>query len=463
MKITVLNGSPKGKYSITLQYVNLISKLFPQHNFKIYHIAQNIKRIEKDKKVFQEILDSVKSSDGVIWSFGLFVLAVSAQLMRFIELIHEKRKTGAFKNKYTSVISTSIHYYDHTAHNYLRGVCEDMKMKYTGGLSLDILDMMKENERKTTKLFAEDFFDAIKNKRATTSLYKPLTFSKFKYLPARSIKKVESKNQSVLILTDNSEGNSNLGKMTDRLKNSFDNGVELINLNDINIKGACLGCMKCGYEYQCQYNDEFRDVYNNRIREADIIVFAGSVKGRYLSSLWKTFYDRGFFWNHTPSLAGKQMAYLISGPLSQNHNLIQILDASVTERQESNLVDIITDESEDSKEIDKQIYSLAERLIQFSVNKYIKPGDFLNVGGHKIFRDNVFGRLRPLWQADHRHYKKHGWYDFPQRNIKLKIINPIMMGATKIPAIRKKYYDNIMKFPAQRFGKLVEKITSKKK
>ena len=97
MKITVLNGSPKGKYSITLQYVNLISKLFPQHNFKIYHIAQNIKRIEKDKKVFQEILDSVKSSDAVIWSFGLFVLAVSAQLMRFIELIHEKRKTGAFK------------------------------------------------------------------------------------------------------------------------------------------------------------------------------------------------------------------------------------------------------------------------------------------------------------------------------------------------------------------------------
>lgn len=103
------------------------------------------------------------------------------------------------------------------------------------------------------------------------------------------------------------------------------------------------------------------------------------------------------------------MAYIISGPLSQNPNIVQILEASVTARQDANFVDIITDERENSSEIDAQLQSLAERLIRFSVKGYIKPHNFLGVGGHKIFRDNVWGRLRPLWQADHRYYKKHGW------------------------------------------------------
>ena len=84
------------------------------------------------------------------------------------------------------------------------------------------------------------------------------------------------------------------------------------------------------------------------------------------------------------------------------------------------------------------------------------------MGGHKIFRDDVWGRLRPLWQADHRHYKKRGWYDFPQRDIKNRIINPVMMLATKIPAIRKKYYSGVMKFPAERYGQMIDKIISKK-
>jgi hypothetical protein len=221
--------------------------------------------------------------------------------------------------------------------------------------------------------------------------------------------------------------------------------------------------MKCGYEYKCQYNDEFTEFYNHRVRPADIIVFAGTVKGRFLSSKWKTFFDRAFFWNHNPSLKGKQMAFLISGPLSQNSNLIQYLEASVIDRQESNLVDFVTDESENAKEIDTQIQSLAERLIRYSIKGYIKPPSFLAVGGHKIFRDDVWGRLRPVWQADHRYYRKHGWYDFPQKDLKIRIMRPVMMLITRIPAIRKKFYNNILRFPSMRFGKLIDKLTRQSK
>ena len=46
MKIIVLNGSPKGDLSITLQYVLLIRKKFPEHQFKVFNIAQEIRKLE---------------------------------------------------------------------------------------------------------------------------------------------------------------------------------------------------------------------------------------------------------------------------------------------------------------------------------------------------------------------------------------------------------------------------------
>ncbi|MCG2768009.1 MAG: hypothetical protein L6435_06440 [Anaerolineae bacterium] len=225
--------------------------------------------------------------------------------------------------------------------------------------------------------------------------------------------------------------------------------IDVIDLNDIDIRGACLGCMRCGYDYTCTYQDGFADFYNERVRTADIIVFAGTVKGRYLSSMWKTFYDRAFFWNHTPSLPGKQLGYIISGPLTQNQNLIQILEASSTARQHANHVDIITDECDNSEEIDALLQSFAERLVRFAEEGYVRPQNFLGVGGHTVFRDNIWGRLRPIWQADHRYFKKHGLYDFPQRDYRSRVLTSILMLLTKIPGVRKKYYANLKTFPSE--------------
>jgi len=177
MKIIVLNGSPKGDISVTMQYVHFIQKKFPQHELKILNISQRIKKIEKDEKAFQEIIDEVRSSDGVLWAFGLFVLATPSQYMRFIELISERGAEDAFKNKYAAVLSTSIHFFDHTAHNYMRAVCEDLNMKYAETLSLDLIDLMKKSERENLTTFTENFFEAIEKGFATPRLFKPLTFS----------------------------------------------------------------------------------------------------------------------------------------------------------------------------------------------------------------------------------------------------------------------------------------------
>ena len=458
MKIIVLNGSPKGEDSITLQYVAYIRKHFPQHDFRIIHVSQRVKKIERDLEAFQEIIDEVRSADGVLWSFGLWVLCVPAQYMRFIELISERGVEDAFENKYAAVMTTSIHFYDHTAHNYMRAVCEDLCMKYVDAISLDIIDMMEEKRRREMIVFAEGFFKAIQEQAATSKLFKPLTFSHFAYQPAKPETRTDAKGKKVLVLTDAYDNNTNLGKMIARFKQSFADEIDVINLNDVDIRGACLGCMRCGYDYTCTYKDGFADFYNQRVRTADIIVFAGTVKGRYLSSTWKTFYDRAYFWNHTPSLAGKQLGYIIAGPLRQIPNLIQILEASSTARQYSNHVDIITDEGENSAELDALLQGFAQRLVSFAEREYIRPQNFLGVGGHKVFRDNIWGRLRPLWQADYRYFKKHRLYDFPQKDYKIRVLTPILMLLTRMPGVRKKYYANVKAFPSGRLKKLIEHV-----
>jgi multimeric flavodoxin WrbA len=53
----------------------------------------------------------------VLWAFPLYYLLVASQYKRFIELIFENNSTAAFKGKYAAVLTTSINFYDHTAHN----------------------------------------------------------------------------------------------------------------------------------------------------------------------------------------------------------------------------------------------------------------------------------------------------------------------------------------------------------
>jgi multimeric flavodoxin WrbA len=190
--------------------------------------------------------------------------------------------------------------------------------------------------------------------------------------------------------------------------------------------------------------DEYVQFYKDHVKTADILILAGTIQDRYLSSRWKMFFDRSFFHTHTPSLTGKQVGVILSGPLRQIPNLRQILEA-YTEWQQANLIDIITDEEEDSKVLDGRLQHLAERGIHFAEKNFIKPKTFLGVAGMKIFRDDVWGKLRFPFQADHQFYKKHHFYDFPHRKYKARVINSILILLTKIPSMRKEIYRKRMK------------------
>ncbi|MCU0845504.1 MAG: NAD(P)H-dependent oxidoreductase [Spirochaetes bacterium] len=448
MRITVLCGSPKGELSVTLQYVNFIRKKFPEHEFGVHHIGQSIKRIEKDASLFGMIIDEVRGSEAVLWAVPLYVLLVPSQCKRFIELVWERGGEGAFAGKYAGVITTSIHFFDHTAHNYLRAVSEDLGMKFAGAYSPDMFDIMKESERARLLAFAGEMLKAIESRRPVTREFAPLVIGDFSYTPAPAPASVDVSGKKVLVLADGAV-TGNLGAMVGRLSGSFAGEVDVVDIAGLDIRGGCLGCIKCGFDYHCAYEkaDGYIDFYNDTVKTADIIVFCGEIRDRYLSARWKQFFDRAFFNTHTPTLMGKQMAFVLSGPLRQIPNLREILSA-FTEWQQANLVDIITDEDADSATIDALLSGLAARLIGSALLGYIKPVGFLGVGGMKIFRDDIWGRLHFAFQADHRFYEANGLYDFPQDDERAIAMNKTMFELTSKPEmkeeIRKTMRENLV-------------------
>jgi multimeric flavodoxin WrbA len=445
MKIMVLNGSPKGELSVTMQYVKFIEKKFPEHEMKIINISKGIKKIERDEKYFKEIIDEINSSDGVLWAFPLYVFLVASQYKRFIELIYEHGVENVFKNKYTGVLTTSINFYDHTAHNYMNAICDDLDMKFLGSYSADMMDLLDKGERKKLTIFARNFFEDIKSNVPTSKTYLPLNKREFNYKALPTNKKIDNKNKRLVIVSDSMNENSNISSMVEKFKNTFTGNVEVYNLNDIEIKGGCLGCLECGYNNVCVYHDkdDFVEFYN-KLKDFDAIIFAGSLKDRYLSSKWKQFFDRGFFYTHIPVFKGKQLGFIISGPLSQNSNLREIMEG-YSEWQHANLVDFITDEYGDSSDIDIRLENFAKNLIRSAESDYVKPPTFLGVGGIKIFRDAIYGRLRFPFQADHRYYKENGLYNFPQKDMKIRIQTMIMILLSKIPSMRREIYQKRLK------------------
>ena len=264
---------------------------------------------------------------------------------------------------------------------------------------------------------------------------------RFEYVPSPPQKKRPIGAKNLLILTDSEDEDSNVARMVKRFREGLEHPPEAVNLHQLAIRTACVGCFQCGADGLCAFRDldDLHEFYTTRLAHADIVVMAGAIKDRYLSSRWKVYFDRGFFRPVIPWLPGKQVAFLVSGPLKQIPNLRQIFE-SYTDFHQGNLVGIVTDECEDSPHIDRMLDGLADRLLTFAENGYVAPRTFLGVGSTKIFRDKTWGMLRPVFQEAYRYYRKHGMYDFPHNNFRHRAISLGGMLMTSIPPFRKRFF-----------------------
>ena len=158
MNILVLNGSPKGDYSITLHTCLYLQKLHPEHNFEILHVGQKIKAIERD---FSQSKELIEKADVLLFSYPVYTFIATCQLHRFIELM--KENNVCVKGKIATQITTSKHFYDVTAHRYIQENCDDMGINYIRGLSADMEDLTTEKGQQEAKNFFDHFIWCAEN------------------------------------------------------------------------------------------------------------------------------------------------------------------------------------------------------------------------------------------------------------------------------------------------------------
>lgn len=403
MNILVLNGSPKGKYSITLQTVNYLQAIYPEHDFQIMHVGQRIKALEKD---FTEAKEAIETADLLLFAYPVYTFIAPCQLHRFIELMKEHKVDVA--GKFATQITTSKHFYDVTAHRYVQDNCQDMGMKCIRGLSADMEDLTTKKGQQEAKSFwqhllwcmEQDYIEPCYNV-CTAPKHAPVT------IPAADT--TIEKSGDVVIVTDCGPENSRLSAMITRFQAILPYKTRIVNLQEYPLKGGCLGCFNCATDGKCIYTDGFDDFLRNEIQTAQAIVYAFTISDHSMGSLFKMYDDRQFCNGHRTVTIGMPVGYLISGNYSEEQNLQMILEGRA-QVGGNILAGIATDEVNSDAEIDRLAASLDYAL----KNHNTQPQNFLGVGGMKIFRDLIY-QMRGMMKADHKFFKSHGQYDFPHK------------------------------------------------
>ena len=451
MNILVINGSPKGEYSVTLQTSLYLEQCFPEHSFTVLHAGQRIKLLERD---FAPALDMVQKADLLLFSYPVYTFIAPSQLHRFIELL--KASGINLHDKYATQITTSKHFYDVTAHRYIQDNCQDMGLKYIRGLSADMDDLLTAKGQKEARDFLQYVSWCVSQDMYETF---PAPLSAAKHVPvAVPIEPVQSKQSGdVVIITDCEKENIQLQNMIARFQARLAVPSRIVNIREYPIKGGCLGCFNCAVSGKCVYTDGFDQYLRNNIQTADAMVFAFSIKDHSMGAVFKQYNDREFCNGHRTVTMGMPVGYLISGNYSAEYNLQMIIEAR-SQVGGNLLAGVATDEYNPNREID----NLAATLQYALNNNYTQPQNFYGVGGMKIFRDLIY-LMQGMMKADHKFYKSHGQYDFPQKK-KSMVIKMYLVGALlSNPKLKGKMGNKMNEGMIAPYKKILKQVNGKTK
>ena len=147
---------------------------------------------------------------------------------------------------------------------------------------------------------------------------------------------------------------------------------------------------------------------------------------------FKLFDDRQFCNGHRTVTMGKPVGYLVDGCLDAEPNLKMLME-SRAQVGGNTLAGIACNQHAPDHDIDQ----LAETLCYAMAQNYQPPKNFYGVGGLKIFRDLIW-QMQGLMRADHKFYKQHGFYDFPQKKRGRMMAMYLVGGMMSNAKLRKK-------------------------
>ena len=446
MNILVINGSPKGKYSITLQTTNYLQRKYKSHTFSVLNAGQSIKAIEKD---FTKAESLIREAEIIIFSYPVYTFIAPAQLHRFIELLGEAGIDLA--GKVATQITTSKHFYDITAHKYVEENIYDLGMHYVRGLSADMDDLLTEQGRADAEKFFDRLIWSVEN-----GVYETQHSPRTDYTPVAATPTVGTADKKAdydtVIVTDLTDKSSNLAAMIERFRSTYPYRTRVINISEYPMNGGCLGCFNCAVSGKCVYKDGFDDYLRNEIQTADATVYAFTVRNHCMGARFKMYDDRNFCNGHRTVTVGKPVGYLVSGNYSGEDNLRMIVEGRAQVGQNF-LAGVATDEQETDLRIDTLATSLSHAL----ESRHTEPQNFLGIGGMKIFRDLIY-QMRGMMRADHKFYKKNGYYDFPQKKWSISLKMYLVGFLLSSEKIRKKLGNKMNDGMLMPYNKLFAKL-----
>lgn len=402
-----------------------LEKYFDADQFSYIDAGAKIRSLEKD---FSEVKNKVADADAIVFCYPVYTCLATSQLHRFIELLNDENIT--LKNKTVTQFTTSKHFYDMTAHRCIEENVFDLGGNYVKGMSADMNDLITANGQKQLIEFWK-FVRYSHEKHIFETAPAKLTDDRPTYTsfsPDNTFKN----GRSVALITNCKKTDLTLTAMISDFVSASPFNVTVYNVADMQLKGGCLGCLRCAADGNCVYTDGFQQLLREKLESADAMVFAFTPKCHTMGADFKRFDDRRFCNGHRTTCEGKPTAYIVGGSLKNEDNLRELLDArpEIAGNYSAGIATADGGAEEMKSVIAKLDYALE--------NKLSLPQNFYGEGGRRIFRDLVFV-MQGIMRADHKFYKSHGYYDdLPSKQWKTKLLMKLAGVAFNNPSIRKK-------------------------
>jgi multimeric flavodoxin WrbA len=430
MKVTVINGSPRGEESVTLQTVLFVQGHFPDDQFTFITVGRHIRKMEGDAHELSSCIRSMAGSDLVLFSYPVYTLMAPYQLHRFIELL--KDSGVRFPGVMSTQITTSKHFFDVTAHAFLEENCRDLGLTPIRGLSADMEDLLSDRGRAQ----ALDFWKYVRfMSAAAPAALRPAEASRPRRVYRAGAARVEKRQGfDTVLLTNCGAGDENLANMINDFEALYPFPLRVVRVDEIPFKGGCLGCFSCASDGGCVYTDGFDTFLRTKIQSADAILYAFTIRDHSMGSSFKLYDDRQFCNGHRSVTMGKPAGYIVSGRYGTESNLRLIIEGRC-EVGGNFLARVATDESGDDEQTRRELETLARVTCYALENRLALPANFLGQGGRKILRDLIY-LMRGLMKEDHRFFRKHGIYDFPQKRVGTMLKMMVLGSLMAIPSVR---------------------------
>lgn len=397
MKVTVISGSPKGTYSITLQSVEWLKAQFPTDDFSVHHIGQQRGVFNKPDSL-NALMAELVASDLVLFAYPIYTCLAPSPLHRFIEVMKGHPLAAQLKGKWATQLTTSKHFYDHTAHNWLNENLTDLGMKVIDAFSADMDDLLTDEGRGALRTFWA------------------YTAFRMAWTPEDRWTKGDGVAREVLLLTDyEKDQDGKLRELVDRFAKVYGKPVRRLDLSEIRVDGGCLGCFNCATDGKCLYKDGFDAYLRDHIQTADAVIYAAVVQDHSLGWRFKQYDDRQFCNGHRTLSIGKPTGYLLLGDMTQEYHLKTLLEARAQVGHQW-LCGIV------SETADEAALALMADHIDFGFSmQTLMPQNFLGIGGMNIFRDLIY-TMGGLMRADYKFYKQKGFFKtLPHRQWQRKL------------------------------------------